>query len=397
MREQWTDHLGRIWLVPQIKGRLKMRSAGHAALREFVLQRARYRCEQCGCADLDSLVADHIVSRRNGGSHHPNNLQCLCQSCNSAKVGLVDRHGPPRARRSPMAEKSEDRPVKTGRYRKVEVRTWGDAKFRALSPIPPCGQGLWLFLITGPHTSPIPGLFRAGRAGMAEELGWEQEAFDKAFQEALDQEMVEADFKARVVWIPKAISHNRPESPNVVKSWGGEFDLIPECDLKWKAFEVLRASIHAVGEAFGVAFDESFRKASGKPLPKAKANQKQEQEQKQEGSDPIGSGGEPPSDPEALRAWLREQVFASGVALLTAADVTEKNARSMLAMLCKRHGEQPVLDAIAVTAREHPGEPVSWLQAVLAPKPARASQQAGGKYAAAAQAVFGTPTEVIDV
>lgn len=26
------------------------------------------------------------------------------------------------------------------RYRKVEVRTWGDEKFRALSAIPPSGQ-----------------------------------------------------------------------------------------------------------------------------------------------------------------------------------------------------------------------------------------------------------------
>jgi len=50
-----------------------------------------------------------------------------------------------------------------GRYRKVEVRTWGDEKFRALSPIPPCGQGLWLFLITCllyTSTSPRDGLLK---------------------------------------------------------------------------------------------------------------------------------------------------------------------------------------------------------------------------------------------
>ena len=58
-------------------------------------------------------------------------------------------------------------PRTTSRYRKVEVRTWGDEKFRGLSAMPACGQGLWLYLITGPHTGPIPGLFRAGRAGMA--------------------------------------------------------------------------------------------------------------------------------------------------------------------------------------------------------------------------------------
>lgn len=182
-----------------------------------------------------------------------------------------------------------------GRYRKVEVRTWGDEKFRALTPMPPSGQGLWLFLITGPHTTSIPGLFRAGRAAMAEELGWEQEAFDEAFREVFQQGMAQADFQARVVWVPNAIKHNRPESPNVVRSWGSEFDLIPECDLKWEALECLRASVCGLGEGFAKAFNETFGmpsgKASPKPLPKAMPNQEQEQEQEQEKEPPIPPKG----------------------------------------------------------------------------------------------------------
>ena len=178
---------------------------------------------------------------------------------------------------------SPGRPARaSGRYRKVEVRTWGDEKFRALSPIPPCGQGLWLYLITGPHTGPIPGLFRAGRAAMAEELDWEIEAFDKAFGEAFRQGMVKADFKARVMWLPSAIKHNKPESPNVVRGWASEFDLIPECDLKREALDAMKASIHALGEAYAKAFDETFAKPSGKPSPKTMPNQEQEQEQEQE-------------------------------------------------------------------------------------------------------------------
>lgn len=180
-----------------------------------------------------------------------------------------------------MADVNDTRQPK-GRYRKVEVKVWGDEKFRRLTPIPPCGQGLWLFLITGPHTGPIPGLFRAGRAAMAEELGWDVEDFDKAFAEAFRQGMVEADFKSRVVWVPKAISHNRPESPNVVRSWRSEFDQIPECDLKRGALEHLRAFVYGLGEGFAKAFDETFGKASVKPLAKAMPNQEQEQEQEQE-------------------------------------------------------------------------------------------------------------------
>lgn len=179
--------------------------------------------------------------------------------------------------------------------------------------MPPCGQGLWLFLITGPHTGPIPGLFRAGRAAMAEELGWEVEAFDQAFGEAFQQGMVEADFKARVMWIPQAIKHNKPESPNVVKSWATEFDLIPECDLKWKAFEALKSSIHALGEAYGKAFDETFAKPSGKPLSKPSTktspNQEQEQEQEQEQKSPsLRSGDTATAKPRRSSRESKEEI-----------------------------------------------------------------------------------------
>ena len=175
------------------------------------------------------------------------------------------------------------------RYRKIEVRTWSDEKFRALSPVQPSGQGLWFFLLTGPHTGPIPGLFRAGRAAMAEELGWPLEAFDEAFREVSEQGMAKADFVARLVWLPNAIKHNKPESPNVVKSWSTEFDLLPECPLKLEALEALKTFICALGPGFSGAFLGAFEphgksspKASVKPSGKTMPNQEQEQEQEQE-------------------------------------------------------------------------------------------------------------------
>ena len=179
------------------------------------------------------------------------------------------------------------------RYRKIEVRTWSDEKFRALSGIPPSGQGLWFFLLTGPHTTAIPGLFRAGRAAMAEELDWEQEAFDEAFREVSEQGMAKADFKAKLVWLPKAVQHNKPESPNVVRSWRVEMDLLPECELKREAIAGIRAALGAMGAPYVEAFDEILQprknaeekaspKPSAKPSAKAMANQEQEQEQEQD-------------------------------------------------------------------------------------------------------------------
>jgi hypothetical protein len=83
----WTDELGQVWQEPMIIGRLKMRIPCHRALREFVIRRDKV-CQWCG-TDVD-LIADHIVSRRNGGRHHPSNMQALCQPCNSRKSVLVD-------------------------------------------------------------------------------------------------------------------------------------------------------------------------------------------------------------------------------------------------------------------------------------------------------------------
>lgn len=177
------------------------------------------------------------------------------------------------------------------RYRKVEVRTWGDEKFRKLSPMPSCGQGLWLYLMTGPHTTSVPGLFRAGRAALAESLGWSQDAFDEAFEEVFREGMAKADWHHRVVWIPNSIKHNEPASPNVVKSWATELDLIPECELKEEAVAGIAAALAAMNPAFSEAFalleqpsktcGKASRKPSAKPLPKTLANQEQEQEQEE--------------------------------------------------------------------------------------------------------------------
>ena len=84
----WTDHNGKQWKVPTLPGRLKFKIPCHAALRAFILHRDEF-CQRCGTED--NLVADHILSRKRGGAHHPDNLQALCQSCNSRKANIEDR------------------------------------------------------------------------------------------------------------------------------------------------------------------------------------------------------------------------------------------------------------------------------------------------------------------
>lgn len=86
----WIDGKGELRKSPTIVGRLKPGKIPlHADLRDFVIKRDGGKCVRCGSTDF--LIADHVVSRRNGGSHHPENLQCLCFSCNARKSTKEDR------------------------------------------------------------------------------------------------------------------------------------------------------------------------------------------------------------------------------------------------------------------------------------------------------------------
>lgn len=106
--ETWTDQGGKVWKTPRSKTRLKFtRNVGHRALRAFVFVRDRFTCVECGAKPArvpkrydggasvslpgrSCLVMDHVLSRRNGGIHHPSNLRTVCYLCNTKKIGLVD-------------------------------------------------------------------------------------------------------------------------------------------------------------------------------------------------------------------------------------------------------------------------------------------------------------------
>jgi hypothetical protein len=161
------------------------------------------------------------------------------------------------------------------RYRKVLCRMYGDDKFLQLSRPQPNGQSLWLYLITGPHTTSVPGLFQAGEAQLSEALWWPLRGFRSAWKEIEALGMARADWKARVVWLPNAVRYNAPENPNVIRSWRHALDEIPACPLKDEAVSFLEGYLKGFGKPFGEAFAEVFGGSPADPL----ANQEQEQEQ----------------------------------------------------------------------------------------------------------------------
>lgn len=123
-----------------------------------------------------------------------------------------------------------------GRYSKVTRRMWDDEQFRQLSAAPPNAQTLWQRLLTGPELGCIPGLYAARLGGLADALGWSIEDTKEKWAEIESKRMAFADWRAGLVWVPKAIRHNGPSSPNTVVAWRKAANQLPECALRAKAF-----------------------------------------------------------------------------------------------------------------------------------------------------------------
>jgi hypothetical protein len=210
---------------------------------------------------------------------------------------------------------------KTGsRWRKVYTRVWGDDKFKALSGPPPSGRYLWFYLLTGPHTGIIPGLYNITEAAISETLYWPLQGFRRALNEILALRMAKFDRKHGVLFIPHVIEYDPPANPNVIRGWKVCWDEMPECDLKREAYQVLKAHVAERGENFAHAFEECIEypeppnglsngsiKHSTNGLPNHSGNQEQEQEQEQVNQNHTSSSGETVS-PTVLETV--RQVFA---------------------------------------------------------------------------------------
>lgn len=143
-------------------------------------------------------------------------------------------------------------------FRKIDVRIWNDAKFRALSHH---GKLTFIMLLTHPNMTAL-GAMRTTPEGLGAELKMEPEAFREAFGEVLAQGLAEHDEEASCVLIPNFVRYQAAESPNVIKAWAKQLEWIPEGHLKTRAVAGVQAFVEGYGEAFRKAFRESFGKTS---------------------------------------------------------------------------------------------------------------------------------------
>ncbi|MGX7950459.1 hypothetical protein [Oleidesulfovibrio alaskensis] len=185
------------------------------------------------------------------------------------------------------------------RYRKIAPCIWNDEKFRSVSNE---AKLVTFFLLTHPTLTQL-GALRGNMPGLSFELGMELKDFEKAFREVLTQGMAKYD-GSLLIWFPNFLKYNMPESPNVIRSWLGGYDDLPESPLKLEILQSAKATVDGLSEGFKQAFAEAFSEA----FPKGFANQEQEQEQDKEGTYvPLSkSQGDcdvqvsaPPSEPEA--------------------------------------------------------------------------------------------------
>jgi hypothetical protein len=237
-------------------------------------------------------------------------------------------------------------------YGKVSRRIWGDEKFLGLSAPKPNARDLWLYFLTGPEPTIIPGLIpRMGIGVLSDSLKWPYGATLRVWKEIHAAGMAEADFKAGVIWLPKAIIHNSPANPNVVLAWRKV--TLPECPLVIRALLTIRARLSLKPkpkegwptflEAFDKAFMERFPAITGPIVPilrhdddaspvngspdgidnrsgdifaNGSANQDQDLEQDQENTPlPPSEGGVEPSTrkpSKAERDWAEGLIRANG-------------------------------------------------------------------------------------
>jgi hypothetical protein len=124
--------------------------------------------------------------------------------------------------------------------------------------------------------------------------------------------MARADWRARVIFLPKALKHNPPQSPSVVMGWRQAWAEVPACGLKKDAAGHVYQMLAAHGDAYAKAFaafaldqlqDQVVGEADGRPphtqpvtqpdtqpmeqpADQAGSHQDQEQEQEQEQEEP---------------------------------------------------------------------------------------------------------------
>lgn len=125
-------------------------------------------------------------------------------------------------------------------YRKIDPRLWDDERFVELTPV---HKLLWLYLLTGPHTTSLPGLWIIGAGELVDGLRLPARTVDDGLRKLEAMGRLALNPRLRLVRVPNAPRYNRPDNARVVKAWFKLWSDIPECQQKYDHLEGIRASV----------------------------------------------------------------------------------------------------------------------------------------------------------
>ncbi len=130
-------------------------------------------------------------------------------------------------------------------FRKVAVRMWSDERIARLDPIP---KLVWVYVLTGEHTTSLPGLWVAGAGTIAEGLGLRVAAVEAHLLTLESLGLLQRDPPLRVLRVPNAPRYNRAENARVIHSWFTKWSSFPDCPLKFAHVVSLAEGLDEAGE-----------------------------------------------------------------------------------------------------------------------------------------------------
>src|SRR3954471_24742808 len=108
-------------------------------------------------------------------------------------------------------------------YYRVSPKFWVRARERGWTD---AQTNLALYLLTGEHRK-LEGLYRLPRPYIASDLGWPARKVDEALAVVCASGFSAYDDEAAVVFIPKALKHQAPSTPNHIKGAIAQLERLP--------------------------------------------------------------------------------------------------------------------------------------------------------------------------
>jgi len=144
-------------------------------------------------------------------------------------------------------------------YRKIDTRVWDDER---VAPLPALTKLTWFCILTGPHTTGLPGLYSCGIATLSESMREGIDTVSKAVAELVATGMVRFNPTVRVVQVPNAPKYNPCPNEKVLKGWLSLWKGIADCPEKFAHIERLRDAVDPASTWGEKAWGATFGKVS---------------------------------------------------------------------------------------------------------------------------------------